>query len=89
LLLFSLEPLPDGSFGALDRLPRAVLLDEARAARDAHGTELLACFGGNGRSQGFSAMVYTFHHKCNTCAADLIVKTTYPQFCLFKTHSLI
>lgn len=57
LLLFSLEPQADGSFGALDRLPKPALLDEARAARDKHGTELLICFGGNGRSQGFSAMV--------------------------------
>jgi len=57
LLLFSLEPQPDGNFGALDRLPRPALLEEARTARDLHGTELLICFGGNGRSQGFSAMV--------------------------------
>lgn len=30
---------------------------EAKAAAAAHGTALLICFGGNGRSGGFSPMV--------------------------------
>ena len=57
LLFFSLEVLPDGGIGALDRLPSAAILAEARIAADRHGTELLVCFGGNARSAGFSPMV--------------------------------
>ena len=57
LLLFSLEPTPDGNIGALDRVPRAELLEKASMAATAHGTELLLCFGGNGRSSGFSGLV--------------------------------
>lgn len=57
LILFSAEPLADGRLSGLDRLPRAELLAEARAAATAHGCALLLCFGGNGRSSGFSAMV--------------------------------
>lgn len=56
LLLFSLEPTPDGRITALDRLPRSMLLEEARAAASKHDSRLLLCFGGNGRSSGFSAM---------------------------------
>lgn len=57
LLLFSLEPSGSGGIIARDRLPRASLLEEARRATRKHGTELLLCFGGNGRSAGFSKMV--------------------------------
>ena len=57
LILFSLEVGPRGTLQALDRLPRPALLAEARRATRRHGTKLLICFGGNGRSQGFSAMV--------------------------------
>jgi len=56
LLLFSLEPTPDGRITALDRLPRPMLLEEARTAASKHDSRLLLCFGGNGRSSGFSAM---------------------------------
>ena len=56
LILFSLEISTQGHITALDRMPRPALLAEARAAADRHGTKLLICFGGNGRSQGFSAM---------------------------------
>ncbi len=57
VILFSLEPARDGGLLALDRLPRAELMADARAAAAIHGAELLLCFGGNGRSDGFSAMV--------------------------------
>ena len=57
LLLFSLEVLPDGGIGALDRVPRPTILAKARAAARAHGMALMICFGGNGRSAGFSQMV--------------------------------
>jgi len=57
LILFSLEPAPDGRILALDRLPRPELLQEARAATRRHDTALMVCFGGNGRSSGFSRMV--------------------------------
>jgi chitinase len=63
LIIFSLEVarVPAGGagslIGALDRIPRPELLEQARAAADRHGTKLLICFGGNGRSDGFSPMV--------------------------------
>jgi chitinase len=57
VILFSLEPSRDGGLLALDRLPRAELMADAVAAAAKHGAELLLCFGGNGRSNGFSAMV--------------------------------
>ena len=56
LILFSMEPGPDGSLLAHDRLPRPELLVQAKASCARHGTKLLVCFGGNGRSGGFSAM---------------------------------
>ena len=57
LILFSLEVQPTGRLSAHDRLPRAELMLEARAATKAAGTQLLVCVGGNGRSAGFSAAV--------------------------------
>ncbi|KAJ1451079.1 glycoside hydrolase superfamily [Pelagophyceae sp. CCMP2097] len=57
LILFSAEVGPDGALAALDRIPRRPLLAEARAAAARHGTRLLLCFGGNGRSAGFAGMV--------------------------------
>lgn len=57
LILFSLEPTPDGDIAHWDRLPRPLLMEEARQAARRHGTRLMVCFGGNGRSGGFSGMV--------------------------------
>jgi hypothetical protein len=57
IVLFSLEPAANGGLLALDRLPRAELLAEAMAASKEHGAQVLICFGGNGRSAGFSGMV--------------------------------
>lgn len=57
LLLFSLEPDEKGSIVAWDRFPRKELLTLARQASRRHGTKLMICFGGNGRSAGFSRMV--------------------------------
>ena len=57
LIFFSAEPLPSGELTGLDRLPSAAVLAEARAAAAATGTQLLFCFGGNGRSGGFSEVV--------------------------------
>ena len=56
VLLFSAEPLPTGELSGLDRLPPPAQLAEARAAATVAGCQLLVCFGGNGRSSGFSAM---------------------------------
>jgi len=59
LAFFSIEPHPSGS-GALyglDRAPKRELAAEARLAARRHGTRLLLCVGGNGRSGGFSATV--------------------------------
>ena len=50
VILFSMEPSRDGALLAHDRLPRAELLAQAKAACAAHGAKLLVCFGGNGRS---------------------------------------
>lgn len=57
LILFSAEVTPKGEIAGLDRLPRPELLAEARKAATRHGTKLLLCLGGNGRSGGFSVMV--------------------------------
>ena len=56
LILFSLEISATGDITALDRFPRPALFKEARAATKKHGCKLLICFGGNGRSSGFSPM---------------------------------
>ena len=45
LILFSLEVGPGGEITALDRLPRADLLELAREAATRHRTALLICFG--------------------------------------------
>ena len=63
LILFSLEIAPDGSLSALDRIPRPELLKQARSAATRHGTQLMICFGGNGRSAGFSPMVRDAHAR--------------------------
>jgi GH18 family chitinase len=42
---------------ALDRLPNAGILAEARNAADKNNGKLLLCIGGNGRSNGFPGMV--------------------------------
>lgn len=55
LVFFSLEPTADGELVGLDRLPNAEVLAAAQEARRTHGTRLLLCLGGNGRSAGFSA----------------------------------
>lgn len=56
LILFSAEPSADGGITGLDRLPRTELLQEAKSAAQKNGADLLVCFGGNGRSAGFSPM---------------------------------
>lgn len=57
LVLFSLEPMPNGEIGALDRIPRDILLNEVMSAAKKHQAKVLICFGGNGRSDGYSKMV--------------------------------
>ena len=57
IILFSMEMSGDGNLKARDRFPREELLIEARKATKKHGSRVLLCFGGNGRSSGFSAMV--------------------------------
>ena len=86
LILFSIEVTPTGALAALDRLPRAELLQEARAARDASGSRLLLCVGGNGRSPA-GAMVGVMDGNglvnrtrvLQTCRADgLLLKPDRP-----------
>ena len=71
LILFSIEVAPSGALAALDRLPRAELMREARAAATASGTKLLLCIGGNGRSAGFSPMVASEAKRTRFIAALL------------------
>ena len=71
LIFFSLEVTPDGQLGALDRLPRKDLLQEARTAADESGTKLLMCVGGNGRSAGFSSTVRSAKKRSRFVAALL------------------
>lgn len=69
LLLFSLEPNPDGSLGGLDRFPGDDILRDAREATRKAGTKLLVCFGGNGRSSGFSTVVRSSKKRARFVAA--------------------
>ena len=57
LILFSVEILPSGSIGALDRIPSQQNLQEARSAALKNGCRIMLCVGGNGRSAGFPIMV--------------------------------
>jgi hypothetical protein len=57
LILFSVEILPSGSIGALDRIPSPQNLQEARSAALKNGCRLMLCVGGNGRSAGYPIMV--------------------------------
>jgi GH18 family chitinase len=52
LIFFSLEPSPDGRIVGYDRFPGDDVLSDARNK----GCKLMICFGGNGRSSGFSSM---------------------------------
>jgi chitinase len=56
LIFFSAEPSPDGrgEISGIDRIPAIDILNEAKASARSHGGKLLLCFGGNGRSAGFS-----------------------------------
>lgn len=55
VILFSVEPAPDGSIAHLSRLPQ-VVMDQARVARQAHGVRLVVCVGGAGRSASFGLL---------------------------------
>jgi GH18 family chitinase len=57
LLLFSLEPTNTGGIAALDRIPGDDVMEEIKVSAKKFGTKILICFGGNGRSGGFSSMV--------------------------------
>uniref|UniRef100_A0A7S2WJ24 GH18 domain-containing protein n=1 Tax=Mucochytrium quahogii TaxID=96639 RepID=A0A7S2WJ24_9STRA len=55
LLLFSVEVDVSGKISALDRWPNGDRMNRVR--RVCSDTKLLVCFGGNGRSGGFSSVV--------------------------------
>jgi len=57
LLLFSIEVDPNGDLAALDRLPPQNILQEIQHAKKIYHTKVLMCFGGYGRSNGFSQVV--------------------------------
>jgi len=57
LILFSIEMKANGELDALDRLPSRKSMNAARAAAVKYGTKLLICFGGYGRTNGYSEMV--------------------------------
>jgi GH18 family chitinase len=69
LALFSAEPAADGALTGLDRLPAGADLAEARAAAARHGCALVVCFGGNGRSAHFSAVVRSKEKRARFAAA--------------------
>lgn len=79
LIFFSAEPLPSGELSGLDRLPSPAVLAEARAAASATGTKLLVCFGGNGRSSGFSSVVRAKPRRARFVArvAELVRRGDY------------
>eukprot|EP01047_Picozoa_sp_COSAG01_P096751 COSAG01_NODE_27190_length_691_cov_31.055743_1_plen_192_part_01 len=73
LILFSVEPAPDGSIAHLDRLPTAVM-EAARASRERHGVRLHVCVGGAGRSGDFSRLAQpTFRAKFGKALLGLAV----------------
>ena len=53
LIFFSIEVHPNGNLKALDRVPDAYKLKQARAAADKVGGKILLGLGGNARSAGF------------------------------------
>jgi GH18 family chitinase len=57
LIFFSVEPSLDGTGGiaGMDRFPGEHVLAAAKEASKIYGCKLLICFGGNGRSSGFSS----------------------------------
>ena len=57
VILFSLEMTNRGEILSKDRLPREEVMREARLRTREHGSKLLICFGGNGRSRGFRGVV--------------------------------
>ena len=79
LILFSVEPSPDGRGGisGKDRIPAPDVLNEAKAAARSNGGKLLLCFGGNGRSAGFSST--TRNKKTREAFVDNVVE-------LLKNH---
>ena len=56
LAFFSVEPNADGGLAGYDRQPSGESLADARTAAAVHGTQLLVCAGGNGRSTHFGAV---------------------------------
>ncbi len=71
LIFFSVEPSNDGEIVGFDRFPSPEILSDAKAAAKKHGCKLLICFGGNGRSSGFSATVRQ-KKKRSTFAKNII-----------------
>ena len=65
LIFFSVEPDFDGNIIGQDRLPPADVLLDARSAAEKYGCKLMLCFGGNGRSNGFSKTVRTKKKRQN------------------------
>jgi chitinase len=77
LVLFSLEPMKNGGIGSLDRIPRDIILTEAMQAAKKHGTKVMICFGGNGRSEGFSRMVRNSKARTNFVQNLVNISKTY------------
>jgi len=57
LIIFSIEVASNGSLAAMDRFPPEAEMARAKNAAAKWGTELLICFGGNSRTNGFPEMV--------------------------------
>jgi chitinase len=77
LALFSVEPDPKGTGDiiGLDRLPSGEAFEDVRLAAARHSKYLLICFGGNGRSAGFSSLTNpTIRAKFITNVVDLVTR---------------
>ena len=62
LVIFFWKSGPTGEIAGMDRFPAAHVLADARSAAKATGCKLLICFGGNGRSNYFSAVTRNRKH---------------------------
>ena len=69
LAFFSVEPAADGSLSGVDRQPSGESLAAAHAAAAVHGTQLLVCAGGNGRSAHFGTVVRSAPRRARFVAA--------------------
>lgn len=86
VILFSLEPGPDGSIEAIDRIPRPPILALALEAAHRHKSKILICFGGNGRSNGFQSLVRSASARKRFVSNLVDLCQTYGPFSFVMLH---